>query len=207
MNTGRLRLKHLQEQNDAAGETMSGEAKRFARIAGNEPTRAVSAFNLFQTPEPLAERMADLLDGCAGPWLEPSAGLGRLYRAARGIYAGPMVLVENSPECARELYEQTGDGARLVQRDFLACTIDDLGGRFGAVLMNPPFKQGRDVKHIRHAYEMLAPGGLLASLCYDGVKQNRDLRPMVDTWEPLPPGTFKSEGTRAGAVLLTWRKN
>jgi 16S rRNA G1207 methylase RsmC len=94
----------------------------------------------------------------------------------------------------------------LKQRDFLTCWGDDLGGPFQAVLMNPPFKQGLDIKHIFHAYEMLAPGGLLVGLCYDGARQGMTLRPLVDSWEQLPANTFKAEGTRAGVVLITWRK-
>lgn len=205
----RIRLLHLQDQNDAVGEAMKQEAARFDRIREAEPTRAVSAFNLFQTPEPIASRMAGIASSHDGPWLEPSAGLGRLYRAGRDVYGGPVSLVESSPECARELYEATARDrdARIYQRDFLSCSVEELGGPFGVVLMNPPFKRGLDIKHIRHAYEMLAPGGLLVSLCYDGVMQNRHLKPCVSSWEQLPPGAFKSEGTSASVALLTWEKH
>ena len=57
----------------------------------------------------------------------------------------------------------------------------------------------------RHAFDMLRPGGLLVSLCFDGVKQNKNLKPWSDSWETLPVGTFKSEGTRAGVALITKR--
>lgn len=208
MNPGRSRLYELQRATIEAGREMEGEASRFSLIAGNEPTRAISAFNLFQTPEPLADRMAQMLAGCDGPWLEPSAGLGRLYFAARHVYAGPMTLVENSPDCAGELYRQVSEdkGATLRQRDFLACSVADLCGPFGAIIMNPPFKRGLDVEHIRHAATMLKPGGLLVSLCYNGAAQNRKLKPLADSWEVLPPGSFKAEGTGAVAVLLTWKR-
>ena len=48
-----------------------------------------------------------------------------------------------------------------------------------------------------------APGGRLVSLCYDGAVQNRNLRPMATTWEVLPVGSFKCEGTGAGVVMLS----
>jgi predicted RNA methylase len=207
MRAGLSRLHALQRETMEAGREMEGEAQRFARISGAEPTRAISAVNLFQTPEALAARMAALLAGCSGPWLEPSAGLGRLYRAARAVYSGPITLVEMNPDCAGELYRQTREtssdpGATLRQRDFLTCGVADLGGPFGAVLMNPPFKQGADVKHITHALSMLRPGGTLVALCYNGTKQRRDLESIAGTWEILP-GAFTQEGTRAEVALLT----
>jgi 16S rRNA G1207 methylase RsmC len=87
-------------------------------------------------------------------------------------------------------------------RDFLATTVQDLGGEFDAVIMNPPFKQGRDVKHILHALDMLKPGGRLVSLCYNGTKQNELLKPMACEWHELPANSFREEGTDASVALL-----
>jgi 16S rRNA G1207 methylase RsmC len=181
---------------------------RFDSLRDNtSKARAISAFNLFQTPEAIADRMAALLlpslsAGCTV--LEPSAGLGRIYSALRRAgHAGPVVLAENSPDCCRELYTLTdGDNVTLKQGDFLEMNITA-----DAVIMNPPFKMGRDIKHILHAFNCLAPGGLLVSLCYNGVKQNKKLKPLADSWEVLPAGSFKEEGARAEIVILTMKKN
>lgn len=205
--SARLRLLSQREQTEAVGVEMILEAGRFDAIAGAEPTRAVSAFQLFQTPEAVARNMAERLAceiGGDAPWLEPSAGLGRLYRAGRAAgLRGPCSLAEQAPDCARELYTLTESdpSATLKVGDFLTMNL----GRFGGILMNPPFQRGTDVKHIRHAMGMLTPGGVLVGLCYDGVKQNRDLRPIVDEWEPLPAGAFRSEGTNAGVVQILIR--
>ena len=210
------RLKDLQAENNAAGCEMAREAGRFARLAsrhedGTAP-RAVAAFNLFQTPDEIAGRMVELMHHKAGPGariLEPSAGLGRIYRALRVAGVESFVsLVEQSPECIRELYEMTEDDEKtsLKQADFLEVKADDLGGRFDCVVMNPPFKMGRDIKHIMHAAEMLKPGGVLVSLCYNGKRQNAKLQPIVDSWEVLPAGSFKAEGTGADVALLTIKK-
>jgi 16S rRNA A1518/A1519 N6-dimethyltransferase RsmA/KsgA/DIM1 with predicted DNA glycosylase/AP lyase activity len=112
-----------------------------------------------------------------------------------------VVLVENSPACCRELYEATerDDRAKLYQGDFLTHE----GGPYPAVLMNPPYRRGSDVRHIVHARTLLEPGGTIVALCYDGAAQRRHLEPIASTWEPLGPGLFKSEGTRAACVLLT----
>lgn len=202
--TGRLRLLEQTEAVEAVEETMIGERAGFAAIERNEPAPAVVAFNLFQTPDAIADQMADALgdlDGCSV--LEPSAGLGRLYRAVRRRSAAcPVTLVELAPQCCHVLYDQTNSDpqARLLQGDFLTC---DAVGLYDRVLMNPPFKQGRDVKHILHARSLLKPGGRLVALCYDGVKQNAKLHPLADSWRVLPANSFKESGTTAGIVMLT----
>ena len=206
------RLQQLRTETDLAEHELEKHRGRFVKLARNDSApRAVSAFNLFQTPPDIAAMMAGRLlehfgnlDGLR--LLEPSAGLGRLYSAVRSASdSAEIVLVEQSADCCRELYKQTESDrrARLIQSDFLAVDLARAGGLFDVVIANPPFKQGRDVKHINHALELLKPGGLLVSLCFDGVKQNRNLRPRCDTWEVLPDGSFKSEGTGASVVLLS----
>lgn len=204
MNAGRLRLLHLREQTEAAGERIADQRERFAALADPASApRVVSAFNLFQTPPELAARMAALLlDRVAidAAILEPSAGLGRLYRAVRDAgHVGPVTLVDQSPDCCRELYQMTAEGgATLRQGDFLTMQLPAVAG----VIMNPPFKQGRDIKHILHAAELLTPGGRLVALCYDGPRQRARLQPVASQWHDLPPDTFKCEGTRVAVSLL-----
>lgn len=74
--------------------------------------------------------------------------------------------------------------------------------------MNPPFENGSDIKHIRHAFTFLKGGGVLVALCAAGPRQEDNLRPWVEanggTWEPLGPGLF--EGTGVSVVLLSIRK-
>lgn len=202
--TGLLRLKHLREHTEAVGERFAEERQRFERLAGNDAApRVISAFNLFQTPEPLAAQAVAML-GPSGRTLEPSAGLGRLYRALRAIDCGcDVVLVEMAAECAAELYRttETDERCRLVQADFLTCDADRLG-TFDRIIMNPPFKMGRDVKHITHARTLLRPGGRLVSFCANGPRQREALRPIADEWRELPAKAFASEGTNVNAVLL-----
>lgn len=201
---GRMRLRQLRDFTEAAGEEMAEQRQRFQRLAREDSApRVVSSFNLFQTPEPIADQIAELLSP-RGRMLEPSAGLGRLYRAARKRSQAEMVLVEVSPECCGELYRAIeADGqAKLVQSDFLACSAERLGGQFHSILMNPPFKMGTDVKHIMHARSLLAPGGRLVSLCANGPRQRAALQLIASQWIELPPASFKSEGTRVDAAIV-----
>lgn len=183
-------------------------APTFARLANETaPAQVVQVDQLFPTPPALAQRMAALIPpaGGVGPVriLEPSAGTGRLLDALADTgRAFDVVAVEISQPLAPYLFDKY-PSARLFVRDFLSCTADNLGGMFDCVLMNPPFRRGTDIRHILHAQKLTKPGGLVVSLCYDGVEQNRHLRPLCKTWEVLPAGSFASEGTGAGCVLLT----
>lgn len=203
---GLLRLRHLQEATEARGEEIAAERGRFQRLAHEDQSpRAVSAFNLFQTPPAIADRMiaAATEDGRElGRVLEPSAGLGRLYQAIRRADPACMVhLVEIEPALCAELWRlvERDENAILHRGDFLE-PLPVVGG-FDSIVMNPPFRLGRDVQHIERARLLLRPGGRLVALCYDGAKQNARLRPVVDRWEVLPAGSFKSEGTGAGVAL------
>lgn len=201
---GRLRLRHLLEVTEARGEEMAELAPRFERLAdpGLSP-RVVSSFNLFQTPEQLANRMVELLNGRSGRMLEPSAGLGRLYRAFRKVSDSHVTLVENAADCCRELYLATESDSecRLIQADFLQCGESRLG-LFDVILMNPPFHMGADIKHILHACSLLAPGGRLVAICANGNKRRAALSQLASQWIDLPSGSFRSEGTNVETAMI-----
>lgn len=88
--------------------------------------------------------------------------------------------------------------ADVRHADFLECSSL---GVFDRIIMNPPFERGADIKHILHAREMLKAGGRLVAICADGTRQAETLKPLADTWEELPEGTFAGTGVRT--VLLT----
>lgn len=204
------RLMAQGEQHAAVSEEMDLQRLRFDSLREAQPTRAVSSFNLFQTPKALADELV-LASGISNTSrvLEPSAGLGRLYQAIRYRCDCEVVLVENSPECCAELYAQTAadENTAILQRDFLECTSEELG-EFDVVLMNPPFKMGTDIKHIEKAAALLKPGGRLVSLCYAGVRQSKRFQYDSDwTWRLLPSGSFRSEGTSADVAVVTYVKD
>jgi len=201
------RLLMLQQDTVAAGLALAEQRPRFELLASRQldgtAPKAITGFNLFQTPRPIAEKMAQLLmerteEGAR--ILEPSAGLGRLYEPLKELRA-EWLMVEDQMECCKALADMM-KRANIQNRDFLTTTPDSFGGQVDAVIMNPPFKQGRDVKHIMHALDMLKPGGRLVSLCYNGTKQKKHLQPIADHWEVLPANSFRKEGTGADVALL-----
>lgn len=72
-------------------------------------------------------------------------------------------------------------------------------------LMNPPFKNGTDIKHINHARRLLAPGGRLVALCAAGPRQLARLRPIATEWRELPARSFASEGTNVAAAIVIFQ--
>ena len=68
--------------------------------------------------------------------------------------------------------------------------------------MNPPFKNGLDIKHIKHAMSFLDNEGILVSVCANGPRQNEQLKPLAAHWEELSTGTFKDQGTLVNTALL-----
>jgi SAM-dependent methyltransferase len=204
------RLHALRMDNDAARFAMDEMRPRFDTLRhrhenGTAP-RAVAAFQLFQTPAPMAAALVALLDLPPGARvLEPSAGLGRILDALQPYQPAAVVAVEVAPQCAGELYRQDRPGVRILQRDFLTVTPAELG-LFDAVAMNPPFHLRADIRHIQHALQFLKPGGTLAALCMDTHHRAAALQPLAATWRPLPAGSFKEAATGIAAVMLTIRK-
>lgn len=202
------RLHGLRMENDAAGYAMQEQAPRFAKLAarhenGTAP-RAVSAFQLFQTPPELAARLVAALELKPGARvLEPSAGLGRILDALAPYRPAQVVAVEVAAACAAELFRQNRPGVDLRQADFLDKTPAGLG-LFDAVAMNPPFHMRADIRHILHARTFLKPGGRLATLCFDTPSRAKALQHLAATWERIPAGTFGKEGTRVPTVLATF---
>lgn len=200
------RLHTLRMENDAVRYAQKEMKPRFDRLAarkenGSAPV-AVSAWQLFQTPKPLAAKLVALLGLKNGARvLEPSAGLGRILDALKTFKPCEVVAVEKAQQCAGQLFNQAREGVTLKQRDFMACLPSDLG-LFDAVAMNPPFHMREDIKHILHALKFLKPGGKLAALCMDTPHREKALRSMSCHWEKIESGAFKSEGTNTATVLL-----
>jgi predicted RNA methylase len=163
--------------------------------------------DLFQTPPELAQRVVDALGDVAGvQLLEPSAGTGALADALRA--RGAIVHVESSEACAEVLRQKGHD---VEARDFLTSE-----GResYGAVVLNPPFSNNRDIEHVLHAYTHLAHGGRLVAIVSAGVRFRNDretdrLRALIHecgSIEDLPEGSFKSAGTSVRTCLVVLNK-
>jgi predicted RNA methylase len=177
----------------------------------NGGVKVVSAPQLFPTPMELANRMVEVAaPGMGDSVLEPSAGSGNLLRALAGVVpfitmkqtACDVVAVELNADLCESL-KNAGLAQWVVRGDFLECTPQALG-RFDVILMNPPFANGSDIKHIEHARQFLAPGGRLVAICADGPRQRERLVELGE-YESLPAGSFANAGTQVNTAMVVIR--
>ena len=170
-------------------------------------------FDFFPTPTPVAERMVNEANVTAGmKVLEPSAGNGNIADVMKAKGANVDVL-EISGELRKVLEAK---GYNVVGNDFLSYTE----GGYDAIVMNPPFSNNQDIKHIQHAYTLLKNGGTISAIAGEGAffrsgKTETEFRNWLDeigaTVEKLDENTFTDKTllatTGANARLITITKN
>jgi DNA polymerase III beta subunit len=162
----------------------------------------------FPTPKALADRMVEEADIKPGMRvLEPSAGNGRLADAI-AKKTDELTAIEPVSDL-RAILDLKGH-AVSEDRDFLAHR-----GEYDRVVMNPPFENGQDMDHVRHAFDLLKPGGKLVAIMgeggfFRGDKKATAFREWLQahggTSEKLPEGTFKESGTGVATRLVTVTK-
>jgi hypothetical protein len=152
--------------------------------------RSIAGF--FPTPATLATEMVNRAYVTAGMRvLEPSAGAGHIATAARDAGAS-VKCVELNYDLYHFLLAQ---GFDVEQADFLWWYADR---QYDAVLMNPPFDDGKDALHTMKAFQLLRRGGMLVGVVSEGLAFRADagaqkFRAFVEAhgeWEPLPERTF-----------------
>lgn len=190
------------------------EAARRAKIQDLEARlKFCDIPGFFPTPPDVIETMLDRAGPIAdGAWvLEPSAGKGDivdalLERTDRSKIGLDVVEVHYT------LCDVLGAKGYNVHRcDFLEWK----GTKYDLVLMNPPFEKGQEIDHVRHAYDLLKPGGRLVSVMsrgpfYRSDRKATEFREWFDGLEglseELPADAFKtafrSTGVSTRLVIL-----
>ncbi|MCP1357404.1 LPD38 domain-containing protein [Aneurinibacillus migulanus] len=116
----------------------------------------------FPTPTPIVKDMVERADIQTGDKvLEPSAGKGNIADIIREHHPdNALDVVEYNNSLASFLEEK---GHNVVGSDFL-----EHKGKYDKIIMNPPFEKGQDIDHVRHAYELLKPGGKIVAIMSEG---------------------------------------
>jgi predicted RNA methylase len=121
----------------------------------------------FPTPRDLADRMVQLAQlGNDQEVLEPSAGKGDVAEAilrhcSQAEIEVDLTCIETNHQLCQILELK---GFQYAQADF-----QDVGGTVDRIIMNPPFENSTDIRHVLHAYDLLSPGGILVALLSGGV--------------------------------------
>lgn len=173
----------------------------------------------FPTPTILAATMATQARLKQGQRiLEPSAGSGSLVDAILSTLGTPRIdttirVLEFNVELAQKLADKYNDQPTVFVNptDFLAWRLDAGVYAYDRIIMNPPFENRADAKHVLHAYSLLKPGGRLVSIMASAVNFRREseyqqVRELIEahgTIEDLPAGTFKESGTMVGTVIVS----
>jgi hypothetical protein len=173
----------------------------------NDGALTVARDGYFPTPLPIGRRMAELANLYPGAIvLEPSAGTGELIAA----------ILEVEPTCQVSAIEKNEQRAqslangvktyRVIGRDFL-----EHRGEWPRIIQNPPFEEGQDIEHVRHAYDCLTPGGRLVSAMGESAffredRKATEFRAWLDGIGgydvDLPAGAFNESGTGVKARLV-----
>lgn len=196
-------------------------------------------WQFFETPREIVDLMVDAAE--LEPKreyrvLEPSAGYGAIVvglveRAAAIQCPLKLWCVEADDAKCKKLADNvkasrresnTAADAHVYSGDFLKAQVrepsrSELGGiyeEFDLVLMNPPFSNGQDMRHIMHAFKLLKPGGRLVSILspaftFRTTKLAQEFRHFLDQLgadnvltQELPAGSFKSSGTSVTTFML-----
>ncbi len=148
--------------------------------------------DFFPTPRALVERMiaeAGLESGMSV--LEPEAGNAAIADAVRALGCSVLCIEHNMTLAGLLL----GKGYDVRNADFMDLPPEP---RFDRVLMNPPFSNGQDAKHVMHAWQWLRKGGRLVAITCEGPffrqdKASQAFRAFVEehgTSERLPADSF-----------------
>lgn len=156
----------------------------------------------FPTPKAVVDRMIEIAEIEPGmKVLEPSAGKGNIADAIKEAGITPDVIEINST--LRDVLE--AKKYNLVADDFLEFNE----GGYDRIIMNPPFEKGQDIDHVRHAYDLLKPGGKLVAIMSEGPffrndKKAKEFREWLESVggrsEKLPEGSFKSSERPTGVA-------
>ena len=170
-------------------------------------------YQFFETPDEVADWLVMLSGGIheRDAVLEPSAGRGALVKAIHR--SSPDVVVdcyEMMPE-NKELLSQLR-GVNIIGDDFTESTT---GKKYTKIIANPPFSGNQDIRHVRMMYDMLEPGGTLASITsahWEFAEENtcRDFRRWLEDvggckYE-IESGSFKESGTGIKTLAVVIKK-
>lgn len=184
--------------------------EKFTRLLATGEVLDKKAFDFFPTPQSLAKELVEASGLRPGMLvLEPSAGDGAIADAAATIVGkGSVYCRELLGENCKLLRDK---GYQVTEGDFLASEPVPMYDR---VLMNPPFANMNDIRHIQHAVKFLKPDGELVSIMAPGHQYRNDelstnfralLLQAGDTLRDIEAGAFSESGTEVPTVMVSLR--
>lgn len=161
----------------------------------------IKKFQFYPTPPEVAEYLVELADiQETDRVLEPSAGEGHI---ADCIKTGTLTTIElDFSKCDILLKKWYTP----INSDFLTHNWE-----YTKIVMNPPFTKSQDVKHILHAYSLLAPNWILVSVASASIQTRSgtlydELHALNPEFIELPEWSFKESWTMVNTVIVKLTK-
>lgn len=188
-------------------------AKIAEAIGAGSVVNRQQALQHFDTPLELADRLVMALGHIEGVvCLEPSAGRGNIVQALAMRDPARVISVEIDHDNCAALVAQN-QSHQIIAADFLE--QDPAALACDAVAMNPPFRGNQDIRHVRHAFKCVRPGGTLAAIVSEHgfMGQEREcvewrewLEEVGAEVEIIPAGAFKESGTGIQTrMVVLWK--
>ena len=195
-------------------------------LEGGKVVDEKKTYQFYETPDEAADKLAQLACIKAGHRvIDPSAGKGALIRAIQRCCPnlGIIYACELNEKMASDLATLSvasciaGHGAvKVICGDFLLHNE-----KYDRIVMNPPFCNLQDCEHVKHAYDLLLPGGRLVAIMSKSWKHIDSNRKAINfrlwiedlvqegrcSWENLPAGTFSKSGTEIASVIVVIDKD
>jgi methylase of polypeptide subunit release factors len=181
------------------------------RTFGKDNTIRIEKDGYFPTPREITQLLIATLDLPEDKSnisiLEPSAGDGAMVRelVQAGVPAEMIDVIETNEERRQTLKES---GFNVVWDDFDTYLTKK---RYDFVLMNPPFENDADARHIIKAVKLLKPEGKLAALSSSALAwkpYGGKVRALASkSLKPLPEGSFKESGTAISVLSMIIERN
>jgi hypothetical protein len=175
--------------------------------------RGMDLPGFFPTPRPVIDKLlAHARIEPAHRILEPSCGKGDILDAIRRQIPDVTLTAIERNLALQGVLTAKRYGEIVRYEDFLEHV-----GEYDRVVMNPPFEEGQDILHVRHAYDLLAPAGRLVSIVCEGPFFRNDAKSVAfRAWleevaanvEQLPEdafqgvATFRQTGVRTRLVVV-----